>query len=297
MKSTLFVLFIVLFTFGQNTFCQEDSTYNASSDENNGGNIEVFLIDSYITPETPHKFILTYYTSDSCKSKVVLDRKYEYVVSDKYAEEHKIEIDITGLKFDTTDVPFMVYVTSKDGVVDSSEQYEVAMPEAIKQEAAASNSNIFLMCCIGGTVFLLPSPTFVAWDDNRYFSLTKEIPILSIQKMSYKYPIGYFSVEYSHIFDAPLAPAPHKNFLRFGYKHIFELPYIEYVSPGVNWFTDFYGFNGVSPEISLGFFKIYDLFTLYTKYRYNYKPGQYGGDFHEISIGVYSGFFTFHFTL
>lgn len=284
MKNLLFILFTVLSFFSQITFSQDNT--------DQGGPIEVFLIDSYITPETPHKFMLTFYTSDSCKSRVILDRKYQYEVSKTFAEEHKIEIDITGLKFDTIDVPFMVYVTDKNGIEDSSEQYEVAMPEAIKQEVESANSNLVLMCCIGGTVFLLPSPTFVAWDESRYFSLTKEIPLLSLQPLNYKYPIGYLAVEYSYIFDAPS-----KNFLRFGYKHIFEVPYIEYISPGINWFTDLKGFNGVSPEVSLGFFKIYDLFTLYTKYRYNYKPGQLGGDFHEISIGLYSGFFTFHFTL
>ncbi|MGE5498319.1 MAG: hypothetical protein ACM3Q2_09625, partial [Syntrophothermus sp.] len=200
--------------------------------------------------------------------------------------------DITGMKFDSSDVQFTVYTIDKNGVLDSSEVYDVALPGALGEEVTQANSNLFLMCCLGGTVFLLPSPTFVSWDQQSYFSLTKEIPILSLQTANYKYPIGYFAVEYSYIFSAPK-----KNFFRAGYKHIFQIPYIEYVSPGINWFSDLKGFNGLSPELSVGFFKIYDLFTFYAKYRYNYKPGDFGGDFHEISLGLYSGFFTFHLTM
>ncbi|MEI7812035.1 MAG: hypothetical protein WCJ01_06370 [Ignavibacteria bacterium] len=288
MKKVLFFLVFTLFGSFQNSFSQEDTTESK-------GKIEVFLIDSYITPEKPRKFILTFYTSDSCRSRIMLDNKYAFEISPVPAGEHKAEIDVSALKFDSTDIPFVIHILDKDGVADSSEKYEVAVPNYLKQEATAAEgagSNLFLMCCLGGTVFGLPSPTYVVWGGNRYFSLSKEIPVLSLQTRSYKYPTGYFSVEYSYIFDAPK-----KNFLRAGYKHIFDMPYIEYLSPGVNFFTDLKGFNGISPEISVGWFKIYDLFTLYTRYRYNYKPGESGGDFHELSVGLYSGFFTFHLTL
>jgi hypothetical protein len=107
---------------------------------------------------------------------------------------------------------------------------------------------------------------------------------------SYKYPSGYIAAEYSHIFGAP-----QKNFLRLGYKHIMEIPGIEYVSPGLNVFTNFSGFNGVSPELSVGLFKIFNTFTVYTRYRFNFKPGETESNFHEFSIGLYSSFFSFYF--
>jgi hypothetical protein len=85
-----------------------------------------------------------------------------------------------------------------------------------------------------------------------------------------------------------------RNYFRIGYKHLIDIPGIEYVSPGINGFTNFQGFNGISPEVSLGLFKILNTFTLYTRYRYNAKPGDSGSGFHEISIGLYSGFFAIY---
>lgn len=281
-KKIFLILFFLLVSFSAN-FAQEESTESDS--------IEVFLIDSYVTPETPHKFILSFFTSRSCKSTLILDKRFEYKVSDTFTEDHKAEIDVTGLEFDSTRASFIVYVEDSLGNRFRSERFDVALPGEYKPKVSGA-PNLLLMCCLGGIIFGLPSPTLVVAQDQNYFSITKEIPILSFYKRSYKYPISYISVEYAHIFDAP-----RKNFFRAGYKHIFEIPYIRYVSAGANWFTDFRGFNGVSPEVSLGLFSLYDVFTVYTKYRYNYEPNQTGADFHEISLGLYSGFFTFSLNL
>jgi hypothetical protein len=80
-----------------------------------------------------------------------------------------------------------------------------------------------------------------------------------------------------------------------GYKHLIEVPGIEYVSPGVNGFTNLKGFNGISPELSMGLFKIFDTFTVYSRLRYNFQPGRRNSEFSEISIGLYSGFFAIYF--
>ncbi|MGE5399892.1 MAG: hypothetical protein ACM3S2_05790 [Ignavibacteriales bacterium] len=285
MKKLLFYLFLVFLTYSAGLYAQENT--------GEGDSTEVYLIDSYITPEVPHRFILTFFTNDSCKSKVIMDGKYEFIVSGNFAEEHKTEIDVTGLKFDTTDVPFVIYVENKNGTSNRSEQYEVALPTANGQlEVKGGSSNLFMMCCFGGTIFGLPAPGYVSWGGKSFFSLTKEIPIISFQTSNYKLPVAYVSLEYSYIFNAPV-----RNFVRAGYKHIIQIPYLEYISPGINGFSNLNGFNGVSPEVSIGLFKIYDVFTVYTKYRYNFKPGESGSDFHEITIGVYSGFFTFHVNL
>ncbi|MCU7497405.1 MAG: hypothetical protein HF314_08935 [Ignavibacteria bacterium] len=287
MKKLLFYLSLVLLVLSSSSMAQDESV--------SGDSTEVFLIDSFITPELPHTFRLTFYTSDSCKSRVVMAGKYEFIVSSNYAEEHKAEIDLTDLEFDSTDIPFVVYVENKDGKTSRSEDFEVAYPvDNQASEVQQGGSSLLMMCCFGGVIFGLPSPGYVTWGGKSYFSLTKEIPILSLVTNNYKYPVGYFSVEYSYIFQLI---QEERNFLRFGYKHIFQLPYLEYVSPGINVFTNLGGFNGISPELSVGFFKLYDIFTFYTKYRYNFKPGQAGSDFHEIMLGIYSGFFTFHLNL
>lgn len=286
MKKVLFSLALILLV------CSSWS--NAQDEPASGDSIEVFLIDSYITPEVPHKFKLTFYTSDSCKSRLVMQGKYEFIISKDFAEEHKAEIDLTNLQFDSTDVPFVIYVEGKNGKTNASEGFEVAFPVENQAAEKEGGSSLLMMCCFGGVIFGLPAPGYVTWGGKSYFSLTKEIPIVSLQTSNYKYPVGYFSVEYSYIFQLEQAD---RNFLRFGYKHIFQVPYLEYVSPGLNGFSNLGGFNGISPEISVGLFKLYDIFTFYTKYRYNFKPGQAGSDFHEIMLGLYSGFFTFHLNI
>ena len=249
--------------------------------------IEIDVIDNFVTPEMPHNFVLSFYTSEETKAQVLIDNTYKYTVSDKFNDLHKIRIDISKLEFKEKDVPFVIIVEDSSGNKFTSEKYDFQLPQEIKIKG---ESNFLLLCLFGGTVFLLPSPTYVFTGNDKYFSLTKEIPLISISKKGFTYPAGYFSLEYSHIFNAP-----RKNFLRLGYKQIIEIPGIQYISPGINGFTDFKGFNGISPEISAGLFKILDTFILYARYRYNVKPGEAGTEFQEISIGLYSNFFSLYF--
>lgn len=249
--------------------------------------IEIDIIDNFVTPEIPHNFVLSFFTGEKTKSKVLIDNKYEYVVSDTFNDIHKTRIDISKLKFKEKDVPFVITVEDTNGNKYTSEKYDFQLPQEMKIE---SESNFLLLCIFGGTVFLLPSPTYVFTKNDNYFSLTKEVPLISISKKGFTYPAGYFSLEYSHIFNAP-----RKNFLRIGYKQIIEIPGIQYVSPGINGFTDFRGFNGISPEVSVGLFKILDTFILYARYRYNVKPGETGSEFQEVTLGLYSNFFSLYF--
>jgi hypothetical protein len=248
--------------------------------------IEIFLIDSYVTPETPYKFIVSFFTSLPAKSTLIIDKTYQYDVSTELTEQHKTAIDIGELRFQSKTVPFVILVEDSLGRKNHSELYEFEMPQ---ETIVEGGSDLFTLCLFGGTIFLLPSPVYVIADEQSYFSLTKEIPIVFIRSAGIGYPTGYFALEYSYIFNAPK-----KSFLRLGYKHLMEVPGIEYISPGVNGFTDFLGYNGISPELSLGLFRIADVFTFYTRYRYNFKPGD-TYTFHEITIGLYSGFFALYF--
>lgn len=280
----LFIFLLLSFLFlNHSSFAQEEGTA--------GDSVEIFLIDSYITNDMPYKFILSFFTSMPAKSTIRLDGKYNIKISDEFTEDHKAEIDISAYRFDSTRIPFVINVTDSLGRKFRSEVYDVSMPSEYKQEVRQS-PNILLMCCFGGVIFGLPSPTYVNYMKKDYLSLTKEIPIVALYTESSRYPVGYFSTEYAYVFNAPV-----KNFLRAGYKHIFEIPLIEFVSPGINGFTDFKGFNGVSTEVTLGLFKVYEVFTVFSRYRYNFKPGETATDFHELSIGLYSNFFTFHLGL
>jgi hypothetical protein len=276
-KIVLLILFSLILIPG--SFAQEN---NSGSDS-----VDITIVDSFVTPEIPHTFLLTFFTDINCKSKVIIDKKYEYKVSDTLATNHSLKVDLTKLSFKTKSIPYKIIVQDSTGKSHEVGGYEFDLPGEVKIEG---ESNFLLLCLFGGAVFALPAPTYVTQNGTSYFSLTKEIPIISFRSANYNYPYGYFSAEYSHIFKAP-----DQNFFRLGYKHIISIPVIEYVSPGVNWFTTFKGFNGVSAELSLGLIKIFNTFTVYSRYRFNIQPNEGGSKFHEISIGLYSSFFSVYF--
>ncbi|MFO7446344.1 MAG: hypothetical protein R6W90_08255 [Ignavibacteriaceae bacterium] len=269
------LLLTILISF-QNTFAQDEIS----------DSIEIYLIENFVTPEVPHTFMVSFFTSSPVKSSIIINGNIDYKVSDDYQENHEAEIDLTKFEFDDIYIPFVIVVEDSAGNIFQSENFDFEFPMETKIE---SESNFLFLCLFGGAVFGLPAPALVKWDNETYFSLTKEIPLIFIRSSGYAYPSGYFSLEYSHIFKGPV-----KNFFRVGYKHLIEIPGLEYVSPGINGFTNFKGFNGISPEVSLGLFRIFNTFTVYTRYRYNAKPGEAGSEFSEISLGLYSGFFAIY---
>lgn len=267
------LLFIIILLFSFPLFSQQEPD-----------SVEVYLIDSFVTPEKPNKFMLSFFTSGPTKSRVIIDGKYEYKISEELSGDHKFQLDISELQFAKEIVPYIIYLIDSSGNKSTSERYEFDQPYEVKVK---SESNFLMFCLFGGAVFALPSPVYVKAKTESYFSLTKEIPIITIRGKGINYPNGYFSAEYSYIFNAPV-----QNFLRIGYKHIIDIPGLEYIAPGINGFTNFKGFNGISPEISVGLMKIYNTFTIYTRYRFNAKPGEKGSEFHEFSLGLYTNFFS-----
>ena len=282
MKKNSFLLSFIFSLFFVSTLTAQDDFYDDEA-------IEIYLIDSYVTPELPHRFILSFFTSDSTTSKVKLNGEYEFSVSNEFTDQHVAEFNITKMKFDSTIVPFILTVESIEGKEYNSEKFELVLPSEYELDVEKDLS-LFTVCCFGGVVFLLPSPTYVSYEGESYFGLSKEIPIISFFSGGYNYPAGYIGIEYAYVFNAPV-----KNFIRLGYKQIFELPGIEYISSGLNVYSDFLGYNGISPEVTIGLTRVYNVFTLYSKYRYNFQPGNAGRDMHEISIGLYSNFFSLNF--
>ena len=248
--------------------------------------IEIYLIDAYVKPELPHRFTLSFFTSDLCKSKVIVDDNYEITVSDEFSDMHKAEIEITDLEFNDIIVNFVIITEDEAGNKNISEIFDFDLPY---EPEIKKGSDFVQVCLFAGAIFLLPYPNLVLQKGESFFSLTKEIPIFSFRSKSRRYPAGYLSLEYSYIFNASA-----KNYLRAGYKQLYELPYIEYLSPGVSLYTNFLGNNGIGLETSIGLFTIVDTFTLYTRYRFNIKMGDSPGNFHEISLGLYSSFFSFY---
>ncbi|MDP3684695.1 MAG: hypothetical protein Q8S01_12265, partial [Ignavibacteria bacterium] len=61
MKIFMLTLVLVISPLTFQCFGQEEN-------ESKPDSIEVFIIDSYIPPENPNRFILSFYTSESCKT-------------------------------------------------------------------------------------------------------------------------------------------------------------------------------------------------------------------------------------
>lgn len=249
--------------------------------------IEIFLIDAYATPEIPHTFVLSFFTSEPAITKVKLEKKYEYDVSTEFSEIHNISIDLSKLEFENKTVKFIIESTDSLGNTSINDEHDFDLPF---EPVIESGSSLFTFCLFGGMIFALPAPGYVNNDFGDYFSLTKEIPVLSFRSRSFHYPASYISIEYTYIFNANS-----RNLFRLGYKRLFEVDFIKYISPGLTAFTNFKGQNGISPEISFGLFTIFNnSFTVYSRYRFNFKPNDNSANFHEVNLGLYSSFFSFY---
>ena len=90
--------------------------------------MEVFLIDAYVKQEPPYIFILSFYTSEVCLSNVIIDNKYEYLVSNGLSEAHSAKIDITALKFLDKNVSFVIETIDSSGNKSKSESFEFDLP-------------------------------------------------------------------------------------------------------------------------------------------------------------------------
>jgi hypothetical protein len=270
------VIFIFLISAAQ-IFSQSDSTSSTP--------VEIMVIDSYISPEAPHKFVLSFFTSDSCTSKLLINHSLILDVSKKLSENHKIEIELAKLKINLSGLSYQIIVYDRHGKVTRSDQTGVDVPDGLKI-SKDQEPGIFSIC-LGAIIFAIPSPGYEYSEVGNRWSLSKEIPLINFYSLGYNYPAGYLSLEYEHILKAE-----RKNFLRLGYKQIIQIPLIKYISTGISSFTDFKGYNGLGAEISIGLFQIQNVFTFYARYRYNFQFIKDGRDFHEISVGLYSNFFS-----
>ncbi|MBK8945797.1 MAG: hypothetical protein IPM32_11090 [Ignavibacteriae bacterium] len=275
MKKLLGKLFLTLILISSPVFAQND--------------VEIFIIDGFVTPEIPHTFKLSFYSSVPIKSKILIDDKYEFQISNEYLEDHKIEVDFSTYKFRKKNIPYKIISENESGEKFISEDFEIILPydEFIFTK---SGSNPVSTILLGLLLYVLPSPNLAIIDKENYFSLTKEIPIITFYGSGYNYPSGNIGFEYTHIYKSNL-----RDLVRLGYQHIIPIKGIEYISPGISGFSNLKGFNGIGAEISIGFFKVYDVFTVYSKYRYNLKPNDPSKYFQEISVGLFSHFFTIDF--
>ncbi len=250
-------------------------------------NTEVFLIDNYVETDKDPTFVLSFFTDVKCRSRIILDNKHTIEISETPMLDHKAEINIADFVFETDIVEFTIYLNFDDKYIES-ETFELELIYEF-DEARGTSQSIFTMCCIGGAFFGMPYPTYLRMNGKDYFSITKEFAVLTVSGESFNYPAGYLSLEYAHALRAPV-----QNVVRLGYKHIWEIPHLEFVSPGISIFTDFDGSEGLGTEFTIGLFKLSSMFTVYTRYRYNFMLKNTSVHFSEITLGLYSSFFSFN---
>lgn len=262
------------------------NSYYSSANPYEQDSIEVYLIDSFVPPENPDVFVVSFYTSDTCLSSILIDGKHSIKISESYTDNHRSEIDISKYSFTNHKVEFLIKTKDALGNEYRSEEYEFTIPVDKVVQARGSS---FTSCLLGSVVFLTPSPTLVLANDEKFFGLSKDFPIVAFYSGGYNYPKSYFFGGYSYIFKFN-----NPNIIRLGYKYLIETPYFEFISPGLSAFSNFEGLNGLSPEITIGVFKFYSVFTLTTSGRFNFKPKSAGSEFWEFNVGLFSSFFTLH---
>ena len=71
-KNNLFIIFLffAVINFSNLATAQQDT-------------IEIYIIDNFVTPELPHKLMLSFFTSDVCKSKLNINGTNEIIISNE----------------------------------------------------------------------------------------------------------------------------------------------------------------------------------------------------------------------
>ena len=118
-KTTTSFLFVLLISL--NVFSKGNSDRDS---------VEIYIIDNYITPEKITVLIVSFFTNLPVKSKIIVENKYEYLVSKERAESHKDSIDISNLKLKSKQIHFIVQKLEDSlGRKYNSEIYEVDFPK------------------------------------------------------------------------------------------------------------------------------------------------------------------------
>ncbi len=290
-SSQKYSLLILMILLSSSKFIQAQETDLPRQRDEVAG-FELYLIDSYVRSNDPSKLVLSWMTNTKCKSEVKIDEFGTFPVSDTLTDIHSIVIDISDFKKSDTEASFRVVSILDDSTEIESEDFTFIIPTKEEQtiEKKFDYSYYFYTCCVGGSLWLVPSPGLVFADNELKYSISKEIPLVSFGSASaYKeYPYGFISTGYTHNLKGQV-----QNLFRFGYKQIFEIKSIfHYLSLGMNGFTNFKGVNGISPEVSVSILRILSTFDLYLLYRFDSSLSKVEYSAHNIQIGLFTSSFS-----
>lgn len=269
------LLFIMLLSYG----------VNAQTGDFETDSVEVILIEAYVTQDDPDHLILSFFTSEPVRSSLRFSKGEMMDVNSNFVDNHKVKLNISGVRTDTTYLEFIVLVEREDGAGNSSEVFEVELP---KREIIrlAQESGALTGCLIGGMVYMIPGVIHYYGSGNSYFGIDKELPVISYFRGGYNYPVGYLALEYIH-----LPKAVTKNQVAITANGILEFKPVEYLSGGIGYTTDFRKSNSLTIDVSVGLFRILNVFTFYVENRFGYYPSSKTG-YTQQSIGLFSSFFS-----
>ena len=272
-----FFLFLAFFFSFAGLFAQEEP-------------VEFYIIDSYVTPETPHIFKLTFFTSDSCTTKILFNNNKTYAISKRLNTDHKFTLNLTGFVFDSAFVPFYLIAKNKAGKEFKSEKFEVELPDDKELLQSESGGSIFNIC-LGGVSILIPSAGVYKPQGGEFkFSLSKQLPFITFGNIGGKYPAGYLALNYTYVFNNEFS-----NFLGITYKGIWQPGLIEYLALGGGVYSNLKGGYGFSPELEIGLVRIFNGYTLFVKEKFNWNVFLTGENANQIFVGIYAPFFSINY--
>lgn len=282
--SLIFILFLILpGIINQNNliFAQEEEEF------------ELYLIDNYLRSNEPSKLVISWMTNIKAKSKVKILSLGTFTASDTLTDKIFFVIDVSNLLEKPGDYDFYILSELEDGTEIQSEKFIFTVPNQEIQPLDTKRSEFsyyFYTCCVGGSLWLVPSLGLSMNDKTSKFTISKEIPLLSFGSNSAfkNYPYSYLFAGYTHTLKGDV-----QNIFRYGYRQMFELKnIINYLSIGISGFTNFKGTNGISPEVSFSFLRILATFDLYFLYRFDreLKNGNYSS--HQIQLGLFTSSFS-----
>ncbi|MBN8544825.1 MAG: hypothetical protein J0L60_01725 [Ignavibacteria bacterium] len=293
---SIFVLLLLATNFAQenpdtSSVIDEQDSLAAGTDSNfvfAEDSVGVYVIESYVREEEKNEIVIYFFTTSPAKASVVFEGKQRFVVSDTLGESFRFTTDVSNVKASSQLLKVIIYVEDALGNKSSSEEFEIKLP--FEPQIEGTWLGYLTDCTLGGLAFLVPSVGTSLFKNENRFSFFKEIPVVVFQSEISELPWMAFSLEYAHTPDIDF-----RNRFFAGVKFPFDVPIIKYAAPGISYTTNFLGVNGISPEISLGFFEIFRVINFNLKARYNYFPSAEGLNHFDINIGLTSYFLTFSF--
>ncbi len=252
--------------------------------------VRFYLLNSFVTEDKPKELSISFITTRPSKTKILILGNGKFNVSKKLKLKHNFKMDLRGLKVKDNSLAYILIAETKKGVVSRSDTFYVEITDEQLKEIN-EGENILPLVYLGALTFLAPMPGIVKSNGvDNVVTLNKELPLISLGGSNRKYPLAVLSFEYSYLLNRNL-----KNLGSVGISFMQQIKYFEYFALGIALTSDFSNNYGVSPSIALGLFNVYNAFTVFIKYKYDYFKAGSINNYNEVKLGLYAKFFSINF--